>query len=294
MRELSLNVMDVAQNSVRAEASLVTITVDESDKNDRLTISIEDNGCGMTEEQVQQVIDPFFTTRTTRKVGLGVPLFKMSAEQTGGSFSIKSEPGKGTVTTASYVKSHVDMTPLGDINSTVEILIRCNPDIDFVFIHSTDNGSFTLDTRELREVLDGVSLDTPDVLDWIHAFLESLAELQAIRDKARANVNLRKENPNAAKVLVGMATCGIAAGARPVLNAFVEEIAKRGLSDDIVVTQTGCIGICQYEPVVEVEIPGQEKVTYVKMSPEKAVEVVNDHLVNKNVVSKYTIGAYAE
>ena len=124
--------------------------------------------------------------------------------------------------------------------------------------------------------------------------MKSLAELQAIRDKARANVNLRKENPNAAKVLVGMATCGIAAGARPVLNAFVEEIAKRGLSDDIVVTQTGCIGICQYEPVVEVEIPGQEKVTYVKMSPEKAVEVVNDHLVNKNVVSKYTLGAYAE
>ena len=124
--------------------------------------------------------------------------------------------------------------------------------------------------------------------------MKSLAELQAIRDKARANVNLRKENHNAAKVLVGMATCGIAAGARPVLNAFVEEIAKRGLSDDIVVTQTGCIGICQYEPVVEVEIPGQEKVTYVKMTPEKAVEVVNDHLVNKNVVSKYTIGAYAE
>ena len=124
--------------------------------------------------------------------------------------------------------------------------------------------------------------------------MKSLAELQAIRDKARANVNLRKENPNAAMVLVGMATCGIAAGARPVLNAFVEEIAKRGLSDDIVVTQTGCIGICQFEPVVEVEIPGQEKVTSVKMTPEKAVEVVNDHLVNKNVVSKYTIGAYAE
>ncbi len=178
MRELSLNVMDVAQNSVRAEASLVTITVDESDKNDRLTISIEDNGCGMTEEQVQQVIDPFFTTRTTRKVGLGVPLFKMSAEQTGGSFSIKSEVGKGTVTTASYVKSHVDMTPLGDINSTIEILIRCNPDIDFVFNHSTDNGSFTLDTRELREVLgDDVSLDTPDVLEWINAFLEEQTQI---------------------------------------------------------------------------------------------------------------------
>ena len=121
--------------------------------------------------------------------------------------------------------------------------------------------------------------------------MKSLAELQAIRDRAKANVALRKENPNAARVLVGMATCGIAAGARPVLNAFTEEIAKRGLQDDIVVTQTGCIGICQYEPVVEVEIPGQEKVTYVKMTPEKVVRVVNDHLVNKNVVTEYTIGS---
>ena len=172
MRELSLNVMDVAQNSVRAEATLVTVTVTESDKEDFLTISIEDNGCGMTQEQVQQVIDPFFTTRTTRKVGLGIPLFKLSAEQTGGSFDIQSELGRGTKTTATYVKSHVDMTPLGDINSTISILIRCNPDIDFVFIRSTDSGSFTLDTRELREVLEGVPLDTPDVVEWIEQFLE--------------------------------------------------------------------------------------------------------------------------
>ena len=119
--------------------------------------------------------------------------------------------------------------------------------------------------------------------------MKSLAELKAIRDRAQAEMNMRKENPNAARVLVGMATCGIAAGARPVLNAFVEEIAKRGLKD-VTVTQTGCIGICQYEPVVEIEIPGEEKVTYVKMTPEKAVKVVNDHLVNHNVVSEYTIG----
>ncbi len=172
MRELSLNVMDVAQNSVRAEADLVRITVEESDKEDRLTIVIADNGCGMTEDQVRQVIDPFFTTRTTRKVGLGVPLFKLSAEQTGGSFDIQSKVGEGTTTTASYVKSHVDMTPLGDINSTVKILIQCNPQIDFIFTHSADKGSFTLDTRELREVLGDVSLDTPDVLEWIGQYLE--------------------------------------------------------------------------------------------------------------------------
>ena len=122
--------------------------------------------------------------------------------------------------------------------------------------------------------------------------MKSLAELQAIRDKARASVNNRENAEAETRVLVGMATCGIAAGARPVLTAFVEEVAKRGLKDTMV-TQTGCIGICQYEPVVEVITPGKEKVTYVKMTAEKAVRVVNDHLVNGNVVTEYTIGANA-
>lgn len=120
--------------------------------------------------------------------------------------------------------------------------------------------------------------------------MKSLAELQAIRDKSRSQVILRENNDNAIRVLVGMATCGIAAGARPVLAAMVEEVAKRGLSN-VTVTQTGCIGICQFEPVVEIVAPGQEKVTYVKMTPEKAIRVVNDHLVNGNVVTEYTIGA---
>ena len=120
--------------------------------------------------------------------------------------------------------------------------------------------------------------------------MKSLEELKAIRDKARGQLNIREEKDDAIRVLVGMATCGIAAGARPVLNAFVEEIAKRGLNN-VTVTQTGCIGICQYEPVVEIVVPGEEKVTYVKMNPEKAVKVVNDHIVNHNVVAEYTIGA---
>lgn len=121
--------------------------------------------------------------------------------------------------------------------------------------------------------------------------MKSLAELQAIRDRAKFELNMRHENPNAIRVLVGMATCGIAAGARPVLNAFTEEVAKRNLTD-VTITQTGCIGICQFEPVVEIEIPGQDKVTYVKVSPEKVAKIVNDHLVNRNVVTEYTIGAY--
>lgn len=120
--------------------------------------------------------------------------------------------------------------------------------------------------------------------------MKSLAELQAIRDKARSQVILRENHDNATHVLVGMATCGIAAGARPVLNTLVDEAAKRGLNN-VTITLTGCIGICQFEPVVEVIAPGKEKVTYVKMTPEKAVRVVNDHLVNGNIVTEYTIGA---
>lgn len=123
--------------------------------------------------------------------------------------------------------------------------------------------------------------------------MKSLAELQEMREKNRGRVALRENKESSVRVLVGMAECGIAAGARPVLAAFVEETAKRGLSD-IVIMQTDCIGICPYEPVVEVVSPDGEKVTYIHMTPEKAVRVVNDHLVNGNVVAEYVIGAGLE
>lgn len=118
--------------------------------------------------------------------------------------------------------------------------------------------------------------------------MKSLAELQALRDKMKQAVDMREGNEEKIRVVVGMATCGISAGARPVLTALTDEVAKRGLSN-VIVTQTGCIGICQYEPVVEVFAPGKEKVTYVLMNPEKAVKVVVDHLVNGNPVADYTI-----
>ena len=120
--------------------------------------------------------------------------------------------------------------------------------------------------------------------------MKSLAELKASRDKAKDSVIMRHENPNNIRVVVGMATCGIAAGARPVLQAFLEEVQKRGL-DNVIVTQTGCIGLCRLEPIVEVYVPGQEKVTYVKMTPDKVGKVVANHIVNGAVVDEYTIGS---
>ena len=119
--------------------------------------------------------------------------------------------------------------------------------------------------------------------------MKTLAELQAIRDKAREKMTVRENNEEAVRVVVGMATCGIAAGARPVLTAFLDEIEKRNL-ENVTVTQTGCIGVCRLEPIVEVYVPGEEKVTYVKLTPDMVPKIVSEHLVNRRVVAEYTIG----
>ena len=171
MRELSLNILDIAQNSLSAGAGLVTLTVDEDSGADSLTLRVEDDGRGMDADTLQRVRDPFYTTRTTRKVGMGIPLFRMAAEMTGGSLDIVSEPGKGTAVTASYSLSHIDRMPLGDMAGTVTALIRLNPGVDFVYRHTVDGRSFEMDTRELRAQLGDVPLSEPDVMEWIDGYL---------------------------------------------------------------------------------------------------------------------------
>lgn len=171
MKELSLNVLDIAENSVKAKASLTEIIIDETD--DALILTIRDNGIGMSEETVKAVINPFYTTRTTRSVGLGIPLLKLAAEQTGGEISISSRTASqfpdshGTTVTASFIKSHIDFTPLGDIVSTVQTLIQGHPDVDFLFIHNKGDCAVELDTREMREVLEDVALDSFEIISWI-------------------------------------------------------------------------------------------------------------------------------
>ena len=120
--------------------------------------------------------------------------------------------------------------------------------------------------------------------------MKSLEELKAIREKMQKQMNIRQDDPDAIRVVVGMATCGIAAGAKPVLNAFLEQVQLHGLKN-VTVSQTGCIGVCRLEPIVEVFVPGQEKVTYVKMKPEMVSKIVQEHLVNHTPVTEYTIGA---
>ncbi len=171
MRELSLNILDIAQNSISAGASLTEIVVNENTKENTLLIGIYDNGCGMTEEQVKSVIDPFFTTRTTRKVGMGIPLFKMSCEQTGGKFTIESEKGVGTKINALYKTDSVDFTPLGDIASTIVTIVSMNADKEFLYRRVLDDKEFIFSTVEIKKILDGVPLSESSVMNWIEEYL---------------------------------------------------------------------------------------------------------------------------
>ena len=171
MKEISLNILDIAENSVKARATLTEITVNETD--DTLTLKIS----GMTAETLKSVTNPFYTTRTTRKVGMGLPLLKMEAEQTGGTFCISSKAESeypedhGTEVTAVFNKKHIDYTPLGDVVSSIVTLIQGHPDTDFLFMHTYGNKSVTLDTRDLRAVLEEVPLNSYEVLKFIEETL---------------------------------------------------------------------------------------------------------------------------
>ena len=180
MKELSLNILDIAQNSVKARAENILIELIEADG--KLTLTIKDDGCGMSKETVQNVMNPFYTTRTTRNVGMGIPLLKLAAEQTGGNIGITSVCEKdspenhGTTVTAVFFKNHLDFTPLGDVISTVTVLIQGSPDIDWQFIHRLNGDSVALNTKELREILGDVPLDNYEVIKWIEDFLKEAYE----------------------------------------------------------------------------------------------------------------------
>lgn len=178
MKELSLNILDIAQNSFSAGASLTEVILNE-DK-ETLEITIKDNGCGMDKETVKQVSNPFYTTRTTRSVGLGIPLLTLAAEQTGGRVTVESNQSTenhGTVIKSLFYKNHIDFTPLGDISSTVCLLAQGCGNGDVLFVHSINGGEKArLDTRMLREVLAGLPLSNPEVQLWIRDYVKQQYE----------------------------------------------------------------------------------------------------------------------
>lgn len=172
MPEIALNILDVAENSVRAGAALIEISVIISTEEDTLTVTITDDGCGMDADQLDKVQDPFYTTRTTRKVGLGIPFFKQAAECTGGSFSIISEKGRGTAVKAVFGLSHIDRMPLGDINATVHTLVVFHPSTDVIYRYIFNDNTFVMDSRELKQIMGDVPLQTAEVSKFIREYLD--------------------------------------------------------------------------------------------------------------------------
>jgi len=172
MRDLSMHVLDIAQNSIKAGATLVTVAFDKDEKG-LLTFSVRDDGCGMSPDFLARVTDPFTTTRTTRKVGLGIPMLKQSAEMGGGSFGIESEVGAGTYIHASFDTHNIDCIPLGDICDSLLTLVVLNPEKpEFLFQASSGECSACFDTRQIREVLGGLPLNEPDIIAWMKESIE--------------------------------------------------------------------------------------------------------------------------
>ncbi len=178
MRELALHLLDIAENSVSARADTICITVEENHTTDRLRMSVEDNGVGMSAEMAARVTDPFVTSRTTRKVGLGIPLLKEAAEACNGWLTIQSAPGKGTCVTVEFQLSHIDRMPLGNLAATVLTLVVGSPEVRWILTRTVDDQTFLFDDQPVKEAIDGLPLSDPAVLGYLRNVLEAgIAEL---------------------------------------------------------------------------------------------------------------------
>jgi hypothetical protein len=178
MEDISLHILDIAENSVASGATLITISIVEKTEENSFIVTIEDNGRGMTKEFVKNVLDPFCTSRTTRKIGLGLPFLAQAARETGGDIRIESIPSKGTIVTAAFIPSHIDMKPLGNIADTITTLIAGNPGTGFFFRYSRDSRTYQLDTRDLC-ALENVPIYASEVLTAIRGdLMEALSDIR--------------------------------------------------------------------------------------------------------------------
>lgn len=172
MREISLHILDLVQNGLEAGASRVGIEVHEDRKSDALVVKVCDNGRGMTAEDVKQAVDPFFTTRSVRRIGLGLALLKLAAEQSEGKLKLESQVGEGTTVTASFRYSHWDRAPLGDMATTLMVILAGNPKLNLTYQHTVDQARFDFDTDEVRQRLEDVPINHPRVLDWLRDYFQ--------------------------------------------------------------------------------------------------------------------------
>ncbi|WMJ75900.1 MULTISPECIES: ATP-binding protein [unclassified Sedimentibacter] len=171
MKEISMHILDIVMNSIKAGATLIEINIYDSIKNNCLIITIKDNGIGMSSETAKLVTDPFFTTRTTRKVGLGIPMLKEACERCNGSMEINSEIGKGTVIKCCFERNNIDRAPLGNMGDTIMTIVNSLEECELIYNHKTDEGTFSLNTTEVREVLDGASIKSGKILLWVKEYV---------------------------------------------------------------------------------------------------------------------------
>jgi len=309
MKELSLNLLDLYRNSVRAKAKHIRLEIIRKDG--LIRVLLEDDGEGMDRETLERCTDPFFSTRTTRRFGLGLPLMKALCGDCSGAFSIESEKGRGTRLRFSLRYDRLDCPPMGDLTGAVQAM-AAEESTELFFRYEGAHESVTLDMKEVRAALDPVPAGSPAAYAWIGRYLnegfdeadgaealnageiyfggaytmKSVAELEAIRLATLEQVNLRREHEDAIHVVIGMGTCGIAAGAKEVLKAFMAEANAKELLK-MTVAQTGCMGRCDLEPMVEVGLPGQEKVLYTKVKPEMVGRIVAEHVIGGKPVEEY-------
>ncbi len=180
MKDLSLHILDIVQNSISAGANLIQIAIRENPGQDSFLLTITDDGKGMDKAELEKVTDPFYTSRTTRKVGLGIPLLKLNAERAGGELVIQSEPGKGTRIEAWFQFSHIDRIPSGDLAGTISLLVSANPSIEFIYSHTTARGEYIFSTKEVKEVLGDIPISESSVYPLIKELISTnLKEIEA-------------------------------------------------------------------------------------------------------------------
>lgn len=172
MKELSLHILDIVQNSVRAKASKIEVTIDENIRDNRLQIEIKDNGKGMPKDLIEAIKNPFATTRTTRKVGLGIPLLLEACQRCEGDLDIVSQEGVGTTIKAYFMHDHIDRAPMGDIVNTMTMLIMSSPEIRYIFTYLINGKSFTMDTKEVEEILEGLPINDLTVIKWLEDYMK--------------------------------------------------------------------------------------------------------------------------
>ena len=181
MNNISMHILDIVQNSISADAKMIEIRINENLLKNVLDILIKDNGKGMDDDFLAEVTDPYKTTRTTRKVGMGIPLLKHSAEQSNGYIKVYSEKEIGTTIQATFQHDHIDRPPLGDIAGTIVLLVAANPNVDFKYVHSVNNNKYEFDTHEVKEILDDVRIDDPKIRRMLKEMItENLSEIYVV------------------------------------------------------------------------------------------------------------------